>query len=147
MKPIYWHLHLWRRKVQHLLHAPSKESRQLVLKPQKLPMAFRERFLNTGWGRGLQGMWSVHRYLLIGGLWGIRNQYHQASGFYVLVGSAQLISSTWWGFLFLHNSRKDLAQNIFNSSWGGSKCPWLCLMVITLSCLTIFLCFCIFSFL
>ena len=33
---------LWGRKVQRLLHAPSKESRQLVLKTPELPDAFQE---------------------------------------------------------------------------------------------------------
>ena len=140
-------VYVWWRKMQHLLQAASKESRQLDTKAQRLPGAFRERFLNTEWGRRLQGLWSAHGYLLIGVWWGIRNQCHQASRFYVLVGSTQLASSPWWGFLFLQNSTKDLAQNIINSSWEGSKCPWLCWMVITFSCLTVSLCFCIFSLL
>ena len=43
---------------------------------------------------------------------------------------------------------KDVAQDIISSSWGGTKGPpWLCFMakLLFLSCLTVFLCFCIFS--
>ena len=60
-----------------------------------------------------------------------RSQHHQAgsdySGIYMLEGSIQL-TSTWWGFLYLQNSSKDMAQNIIYSPWGGNKSPWLCLM-------------------
>ena len=59
----------------------------------------------------------------------------------------QLTSSTWWGFQYLQNSSKDVAQNIIYSTWRGTKGPWRCLMtIIILSCL-LFRCFCIFSFL
>ena len=37
--------------------------------------------------------------------------------------------STSWGFYYLQNSSKDMAQNIIYSPWGGTKCPWLYLMI------------------
>ena len=64
---------------------------------------------------------------------------------YVLVGSMQLTSSTWWRFRYLQNSSKDMAQNIICSPWRGTKGPWLCLMAKLLFCLTDFFSFCIFS--
>ena len=44
---------------------------------------------------------------------------------------------------------KDILQNIIYSSGGGTKGPWLCFMtkLFILSCLIVFLCFWIFSFL
>ena len=50
----------------------------------------------------------------------IGSQCHQPSsssesGVYVLVGSVQLTSPTWWGFQYLQNSSKDMAQNILYS--------------------------------
>ena len=61
-----------------------------------------------------------------------QSRLHQAagsnrSGIYMLEGSIQL-TSTWWGFQYLQNSSKDMAQNIIYSPWGGNKSPWLCLM-------------------
>ena len=64
----------------------------------------------------------------------IGNQQYQPSGsnsfgVYVLVGSIQLNSSTWWEFQYLQNSSKDMTQNIIYS-------PWLCLMAkVILFCL------------
>ena len=58
------------------------------------------------------------------------------SGVYMLVGSGQLTSSTWWGIQYLQNSSKDRAQNIIYSPWGRTKGPWLCLMAkVLLFCL------------
>ena len=59
-------------------------------------------------------------FLLVGGEV-IRRQHHQPSGsnwsgVYMLVGSIQLTSPTWWGFQNLQNSSKDRAQNIIYSS-------------------------------
>ena len=47
----------------------------------------------------------------------IGSQHHQPSSsdssrFYIVVGSIQLTSSTWWRFQYLQNSSKDMAQNI-----------------------------------
>ena len=61
------------------------------------------------------------------------SQHHQPfgsswSGVYVLVGSTQLTSPTWWGFQYLQNSSKDLAQKIICSPWRGTEGPWVCLM-------------------
>ena len=68
----------------------------------------------------------------------IRSQYHQPS------------ASTWSrvyklfhlvGFQYLWK-----AQNIIYNTWGRNKAPWLFFMaIISLSCLTVSLCFCIFS--
>ena len=72
------------------------------------------------------------------------------SGLYVLVVSMHWTSTTWWGFQYLQNSAKDMAQNIIISSpRGGTKSSWLCLTanIIILYCLTVFFCFCIFSLL
>ena len=62
-----------------------------------------------------------------------RSRHHQPSGSsrsggYMLVGSTQLTSSTWWGSPYPQNSSKDMAQNIIYSPWRGTKSPWLCLM-------------------
>ena len=43
----------------------------------------------------------------------ITSQHHQPSdshqsGVYVLMGSIQLTSPTWWGFQYLQNSSKDM---------------------------------------
>ena len=96
---------------------------------------FRERFLKTEWGRGVMGcvIISCTFFWLVGGEV-IKSQHHQPSasnrsGVYVLVGSIQLTSSTWWGFPYLQNSSKDMAQNIIYSPWGGTKGAWLCLFV------------------
>ena len=128
---------LWGRKVQHLLQG-TKQGVQgsQCLKDPNSSKAFRERFLKTGWGRGVVGYvissWTF--FWLVGGEV-IRNQHHQASGssqsgVYVLMGNLiwrKLTSSTWWGFQCLQNSSKDMTQNITYSPWGGTKCPWLCL--------------------
>ena len=64
-------------------------------------------------------------FWLVGGE-AIRSQHHQSygsnrSGVYMLVGSIQLTSSTWWGFQYLKNSSEDMTQNISYSPWGGTK--------------------------
>ena len=64
----------------------------------------------------------------------IGSQQHQPSNWsvgYVLVGSIELTSSTWWGFQCLKNCSKDMAQNI-----GRTKGLCLCLMTkVLLFCL------------
>ena len=44
----------------------------------------------------------------------IRSQHHQPSGVYVIMGSIKLTSSTCWGFQYLQNSSKNIAQNIIS---------------------------------
>ena len=46
----------------------------------------------------------------------------------------ELISSTCRGFQYLQDSSQDTAQNTVDSSWGGTKCFWLCLMTKLLLC-------------
>ena len=80
--------------------------------------------------QGMISWWTF--FWLVGGAV-IGSQYHQPSGsnrfgVYLLVGSMQLTSSTCWGFQYLQNSSKDMAQNIIYSPWRRTKCPWLCLM-------------------
>ena len=63
----------------------------------------------------------------------IGSQHHQPSGFncsgvYVLMGSVQWTSSTWWGFQYLQNSSKDMAQSIICGPSQRTKGPWFCLM-------------------
>ena len=71
----------------------------------------------------------------------VRSQHHQPScsyqpGVSVLLGSRQLTSSTWWGFQFLQNSSKDMAQSIIYSPWERTKSLWLCLIAqVLLFCL------------
>ena len=112
---------LWWRKAQCLLQAPSKEFRQLVLKRRKL--------LNSFWGKAFKGWikegvvgcvissWTF--FWLVGGEV-IGSQCHQPSGFnwpgvYLLVRYTQLTSSIWWGFQYLQNSSKNMAQSIIYS--------------------------------
>ena len=48
IKPVY-DTKLWEGKCSIYCRAPSKESRQLVLKKSDSPVALRERFLKTTW--------------------------------------------------------------------------------------------------
>ena len=109
----------------------------------------RERFSKTGWEMGVVGcVISSWTFWLVGGEI-IGSQHHQPSGskqsgVYMLVGSIQLTSSTWWGFQYLQNSSKDIAQNITYSPWRGTKSPRLCLMLnyyyfVLLDCFPFFL--------
>ena len=109
---------LWRRKVQCLLQGPSKGSRQPVLKRSGLPDSFQGRVFKD---RVSGKVCRVHDYLMdilqISWWWGNGSQHHQPSGSkpaetFLLVGSTQLTSSTWWGFQYLQNSSKDMAQNM-----------------------------------
>ena len=127
--------------MQCLLQAPSKESRQLVLKTPKLPNGFQDK------GERLWAHSQLMNILLIGwwwGNWGVNIINLLGVGVYVLVVSKQLISSTWWEWKYLQK-----AQKITGSPWGGTKSPWLCLMakLLLLPCLTVFLYFYIFSIL
>ena len=107
--------------------------------------AFKERFLKMDWGRGVVGhvtsLWTV--FWLVGGEV-IGSQYHQYYGsnqseVYVLVSSIESTSSTWWGFHYWRNSSRDMAQNITDSPWEGTKGPWFCLMAkLLLFCLACF---------
>ena len=71
---------LWWRKVQRLLQAPSKESRQLVLKSPNSLKAFRERFFKTGWRRGCGMCDQLTDSLLIGWWW--RNRESTSTTFW-----------------------------------------------------------------
>ena len=54
--------------------------------------------------------------------------WFQLAGVYGLVSSMQLTSPTWWGFQYLQNRTKNMAQDIIYSPWGGTKGSWLYLM-------------------
>ena len=109
--------------------------------PWKPLKAFKDRFLKTEWGRGLWGHDQLVDALLIGCWWGNRSQHPQPSGsswsgVYRLVVTMQLTSSTRWGFQYLQNSSKSVAQNSTYCPWGGTKGPCLCLMAkLVLFCL------------
>ena len=61
--------------------------------------------------QGVVNFWKL--FWLVGGEV-IRSQHHQPSaGVYMLVGSMQATSPTWWGFQYLQNSSKDMARNIY----------------------------------
>ena len=82
----------------------------------------------------------------------MESQHHQPSGsnwsgVCVLVGSMYLTSSIWWGFQYLLNRSKDMAQNVIYSPWGRAKGPWLCLKAEVSFCLTWLFSLCIFSLL
>ena len=89
--------------------------------------------------QGVVNFWKL--FWLVGGEV-IRSQHHQPSaGVYMLVGSMQATSPTWWGFQYLQNSSKDVTilsidLTLFNG-WS----------IVLLSCLIVFLSFCIFSLL
>jgi len=75
--------------------------------------------------------------------WCHRNQHYQFSGSswpggYMIMVIMQLASSAWRGFM---------AQDIIYSPWGGTNGLFLWLNHYYFSCLTIFLCLCIFSLL
>ena len=109
----------------------SKGFRQLILKRPKLPMAFRQRFINIGRGRRLRCVCDqLVDILLIGWWWGNWESASSPSwsGVYVLVGSTQLTPPTWWGCQWLQNSPKDLAQNIIYSPRRGTEGLWLCFL-------------------
>ena len=36
----------------------------------------------------------------------------------------QLTSADWWGFQYLQNSSRDMAQNIIHSPCGGTEEPY-----------------------
>ena len=59
------------------------------------------------------------------------SQHHQTSysnhsQVCVLVGNKRLTSFTWWKFHYLHNSPKDMTQNVIYSPWGETESSWLC---------------------
>ena len=65
--------------------------------------------------QGAVNLWTL--FWLVGGEV-IRSQHHQPfAGVYMLVGSMQATSPTWWGFQYLKNSSKDMAQNVICSPW------------------------------
>ena len=93
---------------------PSKKNGQLMLKRPKVPngfqgSVFKDSVKGEGWRVPDQLM---DFFLLVGSevtRWYFGSQHHQPSGsnqsgVYVLVGSMQLISSTWWGLQYLQNS-------------------------------------------
>ena len=96
---------------------PSKESRQLVLKRPDVPSGFQGKVFKR------QGEVEGHKMCDHSSDWLVvrtGSQRHQPSGsswsgVYLLVVSIQLTSSTWWGFQYLQNSSKDMAQNIIYS--------------------------------
>ena len=96
----------------------NKESRWLMLKRPEPPDGFfKDRVRESVVGCVISS-WTF--FCLVGGEV-IGSQHHQPSssnhsGIQALVSSIQLTSSTWWGFQYLQNSSKDMAQNIIYSS-------------------------------
>ena len=128
----------------------SKGFRQLILKRPELPMAFRQRFIKTGRGRRWHCVCDqLVDTLLIGWWWGNWESVSSTSqsGVYVLVGSMQLTSPTWWGCQWLQNSPRNLAQNIIYSPWRVTKGLWICLLaqllIPVLNCCPLSCIFCI----
>ena len=115
----------------HQARSPGK----LVLKRPWTPNGFQGKVFKD---RVREGSCEVYDQLvdslLTGWWWGNREStssvfWSQGSDVFVLVGLIQLTFFTWWGFQYLQNSSKYVAQNIIYSPRGGTKGPWLCLMV------------------
>ena len=142
-KPIYWYQFVLKESTgSQARRMGSSCSRDL-----NSPMAFREEFLKTGWGRG---SWVCDQLLhnsLIGWWWDNRKMFWESQFSGSSWSYSQLLPG---GVLLSAEQLKDMAQGIIYSPWGATKGPWLCLMtklLLILSCLTVLLCFCIFSLL
>ena len=92
-----------------------------MLKRPELPEGFQGKVFKDRVSEGVCAVCDqlVDILLLVGGEV-IRNQHHQPSGsnrsgVYVLVGSIQFTSSTWWEFQYLQNSSKDVVPNMIYS--------------------------------
>lgn len=106
---------VWWRKVQHLLqgakHRVLVEQIGSCSKDLNSPLAFRERFLKTGWERGVIGV--PHQLMDI--LQIVWWEPTSSTFWFQLVwglcdfGSIWLTFFTWWGFQYLQNSSQDMA--------------------------------------
>ena len=125
-RPVYWQanlLTLGRGEGKCSVYCrPTKEFRQLVFKRPKLLEGFQGKVFKDRVREGVMGCvissWTFF-WLFHGEVTGSQHQHSGSnkSGFYMLVGSTQLTSSTWWRFQGLQNSSKDMAQNIIYSPW------------------------------
>ena len=102
---------------------------QLMLKRPQLPEGFQGKAFKHRWRESVEGYaTSLWTYFWLAGSEVIRNQHQPSgssrSGVYLLVGSTQLPSSTWWGLQHLQNISKDRTKNMIYSLWGGAKDPW-----------------------
>ena len=135
VKPVYWHQVTVKESAAIYCRVPSQESRQLVLRRPELSNGFQGKvFKDRMRGRVAGCMISSWTFFWLVGGEVMGSHHHRPSGsnrsgIFVLVGSIQLISSTWWRLQYLPNSTKDMAQNNIDSPWGGNKGLWLCLMV------------------
>ena len=135
VKPIYWHEVVVKEGAAFIAGHQARSPGKLVLKRPWTPNGFQGKVFKD---RVREGSCEVYDQLvdslLTGWWWGNREStssvfWSQGSDVFVLVGLIQLTFFTWWGFQYLQNSSKYVAQNIIYSPRGGTKGPWLCLMV------------------
>ena len=133
VKPSYWHRVAMKESAAFTAGCQARSLGSQCSKGPNFLVVLMERFFKTELGRGAVGCmisWWTFFWLVGGEV--IRSQHHQPSGsnwsgISMFVGSIQL-TSTWWGFQYLENSSKEMAQNIIHSPWRGTKGPWLCSM-------------------
>ena len=131
VNPIYWHQVVVKKRAAFIAGHQARSSGSWCLKGLHSPNVFREKFLKTGWGTGVVGCvissWTF--FWLAGGevISGV-NIINLLVLISLLVGSIRVTSFNWWGFQYLQNSSKNMAQTIIYSLWGVNKGPWHCLM-------------------
>ena len=135
VKPIYWYEVVVKESAAFIAGHQARNPGKLVLKRPWTPNGFQGKVFKD---RVREGSCEVYDQLvdslLTGWWWGNREStssifWPQGSDVFMLVGLIQLTFFTWWGFQYLQNSSKYVAQNIIYSPRGGTKGPWLCLMV------------------
>lgn len=106
----YWRQIFWIKveKKINVLFLPGKPTERLY----KTVCPFLKEVVRF-YSNGSKRTWSAHGQSLTDWWWVIRSHHLQPSGstqsgVYLLVGSIQLNSSTWWEFLYLQNSFKIL---------------------------------------
>ena len=119
-----------RRKVQCLLQGARQGVQVANAQKTRTPhgfqgKVFKDRVRERVVGCGIS-LWTF--FWLVGGkvIKVNGSQHHQPSDsnqseVYVLGGSIQLTFSILWGFQYLQDSSKDLAENIIYSPWEGTK--------------------------
>ena len=139
---------LWRRDVQCLSQGTNQTVQAANARKAQTPHGFQGKAYKDRERGRVAGVWTA--FWLAGGEV-IGSQHHQPSGsswsgISVLVGNTQLTSPIWWGVQSLQSIWKDLAQNLLplRRNWRSST---LMAKLSLLSCLTVFLCSCIFSLL
>ena len=143
------------RKEQCLLQMPSKEPRQPVLKTLQLSDDLQRKiFRRQGEGGGHEVRDQLVDILLNGGWWGNWESASSTFWFQLIWGLRARGQHTvkFFHLLGVSVSAKQLRGHgsEYYPYWGDSKCRWFCLMaklLYYLSCLTVVLCFCIFSLL